>query len=119
MLANLTNRVEIVPIYYTSSNDFHLESEVKQLKDDLGKRGNGLSEKAKKEAELMGLPKSVPKATLKGHRQGITGLCFHHFYNGAKNIGANCIVPGLVKADCEKTNSILQSPTVKEDIYRI
>ena len=56
-----------------------LESEVKQLKEDLENGGNGLSEKAKKEAESMGLPKSVAKATLKGHRQGITYLCFHPF----------------------------------------
>ena len=27
-------KVEIVPIHFTSSNDFFLESEVKQLKDD-------------------------------------------------------------------------------------
>ena len=42
-----------------------LESEVKQLKEDLENGGNGLSDKAKKEAESMGLPKSVAKATLK------------------------------------------------------
>ncbi len=57
-----------------------LENEVKQLKEDLENGGNGLSEKAKKDAESMGLPKSLPKATLKGHRQGITCLCFHPFY---------------------------------------
>ena len=57
-----------------------LESEVKQLKEDLENGGKGLSDKAKKEAESMGLPKSVAKATLKGHRQGITCLCFHPFY---------------------------------------
>ena len=28
----------------------------------------------------MDLPKSIPKATIKGHRQGITCLCFHPFY---------------------------------------
>ena len=57
-----------------------LESEVKQLKEDLERGGAGLSDKAKKEAELMGLPKSIPKATIKGHRQGVTCLCFHPFY---------------------------------------
>ena len=57
-----------------------LENEVKQLKEDLERGGTGLSDKAKKEAELMGLPKSIPKATIKGHRQGITCLCFHPFY---------------------------------------
>jgi len=57
-----------------------LENEVKQLKEDLERGGAGLSEKAKKEAELMGLPKSIPKATIKGHRQGVTCLCFHPFY---------------------------------------
>ena len=57
-----------------------LENEVKQLKEDLERGGAGLSDKAKKEAELMGLPKSIPKATVKGHRQGITCLCFHPFY---------------------------------------
>ena len=57
-----------------------LENEVKQLKEDLERGGQGLSDKAKKEAELMGLPKSIPKATIKGHRQGITCLCFHPFY---------------------------------------
>ena len=57
-----------------------LENEVKQLKEDLERGGAGLSDKAKKEAELMGLPKSIPKATIKGHRQGITCLCFHPFY---------------------------------------
>ena len=57
-----------------------LENEVKQLKEDLERGGAGLSDKAKKEAELMGLPKSIPKSTIKGHRQGITCLCFHPFY---------------------------------------
>ena len=57
-----------------------LESEVKQLKEDLERGGAGLSDKAKKEAELMGLPKSIPKSTIRGHRQGITCLCFHPFY---------------------------------------
>ena len=57
-----------------------LENEVKQLKEDLENGGTGLSDKAKKEAESMGLPKSIAKATLKGHRQGITCLCFHPFY---------------------------------------
>ena len=57
-----------------------LENEVKQLKEDLERGGSGLSDKAKKEAELMGLPKSIPKSTIKGHRQGITCLCFHPFY---------------------------------------
>ena len=57
-----------------------LENEVKQLKEDLENGGKGLSDKEKKEAESMGLPKSIPKATLKGHRQGITCLCFHPFY---------------------------------------
>ena len=57
-----------------------LESEVKQLKEDLERGGAGLSDKAKKEAELMGLPKSIPKSTVRGHRQGITCLCFHPFY---------------------------------------
>ncbi len=57
-----------------------LENEVKQLKEDLERGGAGLSDKAKKEAESMGLPKSIPKATIKGHRQGITCLCFHPFY---------------------------------------
>ena len=28
----------------------------------------------------MGLPKNLAKVTLKGHRQGITFLCFHPFY---------------------------------------
>ncbi len=28
----------------------------------------------------MDLPKSIPKATIKGHRQGVTYLCFHPFY---------------------------------------
>ena len=41
-----------------------LESEVKQLKEDLERGGAGLSDKAKKEAELMGLPKSIPKSTM-------------------------------------------------------
>ena len=57
-----------------------LENEVKQLKEDLERGGAGLSDKAKKEAESMGLPKSIPKATVKGHRQGVTCLCFHPFY---------------------------------------
>ena len=57
-----------------------LENEVKQLKEDLERGAGGLSEKAKKEAELMGLPKSIPKSTIKGHRQGVTCLCFHPFY---------------------------------------
>ena len=57
-----------------------LENEVKQLKEDLERGGAGLSDKAKKEAELMGLPKSIPKSTIKGHRQGVTCLCFHPFY---------------------------------------
>ena len=57
-----------------------LENEVKQLKEDLERGGGGLSDKAKKEAELMGLPKSIPKSTVKGHRQGVTCLCFHPFY---------------------------------------
>ena len=57
-----------------------LENEVKQLKEDLERGGAGLSDKAKKEAESMGLPKSLPKATVKGHRQGVTCLCFHPFY---------------------------------------
>ena len=57
-----------------------LENEVKQLKEDLESGGKGLSDKAKKEAESMGLPKSIPKSILKGHRQGITCLCFHPFY---------------------------------------
>ena len=57
-----------------------LENEVKQLKEDLERGGAGLSDKAKKDAESMGLPKSIPKATVKGHRQGVTCLCFHPFY---------------------------------------
>ena len=57
-----------------------LESEVKQLKEDLENGGKGLSEKDKKNAESMGLPKSIPKSIIKGHRQGITCLCFHPFY---------------------------------------
>ncbi len=57
-----------------------LENEVKQLKEDLERGGNGLSDKAKKDAESMGLPKSIPKATIKGHRQGVTCVCFHPFY---------------------------------------
>ena len=51
-----------------------------QLKEDLENGGNGLSEKAKKEAESIGLPKMVAKAILKGHYQGIKCLWFHPFY---------------------------------------
>ena len=57
-----------------------LENEVKQLKEDLERGAGGLSDKAKKDAESMGLPKSIPKSTIKGHRQGVTCLCFHPFY---------------------------------------
>ena len=110
-------RVEIVPIHYTSCNDFHLESEVKQLKEDLEKGGNGLSEKAKKEAESMGLPKSLAKATLKDDRQEITCLCFHLFYKEVKNFRANCIAPALWKPTGKKLILFYKAQTVKEDIY--
>ena len=63
-----------------------LESEVKQLKEDLENGGNGLSDKAKKEAESMGLPKSVAKSTLKGHRQGITCLSFIPFIKDSHQV---------------------------------
>ena len=51
-----------------------------QIKEDLESGGTGLSDKAKKEAESMGLPKNLAKVTLKGHRQGIKCLYFHPFY---------------------------------------
>ena len=55
------------------------EAQIKQLKEDLESGGGGVGT-VKKNAESMGLPKSVAKATIKGHRQGITCLAFHPVY---------------------------------------
>ena len=79
-----------------------LESEVKQLKEDLERGGAGLSEKAKKEAELMGLPKSIPKATIKGHRQGVTCLCFHPFY---KRLASGSDDASIIIWECDEFTS--------------
>ena len=57
-----------------------LESQVKQLKEDLESGGSALSKQIKKDAEFMGLPKSLAKSTVKGHRQAVTCLAFHPFY---------------------------------------
>lgn len=58
-----------------------LETQVKQLKEDLENGGaNALNSQIKKDSEFMGLPKSIAKSTIKGHRQAITCLAFHPFY---------------------------------------
>ena len=65
-----------------------LENEVKQLKEDLENGGKGLSDKEKKEAESMGLPKSIAsiiiwecdeftqERSLKAHSDSINCLKF-------------------------------------------
>ncbi len=58
-----------------------LESEMKQLKEDLENGGGGgLLIKDKKASESMSLPRSLPKSTIKGYRQGVICVCFHSFY---------------------------------------
>lgn len=58
-----------------------LETQVKQLKEDLENGGgNALSNQIKKDSEFMGLPKSIAKSTIRGHRQAVTCLAFHPFY---------------------------------------
>ena len=55
-----------------------LETQVKQLKEDL--ESGGKRSETKKDAEFIGLPKNNPKATIKGHKQSVTCLAFHPFY---------------------------------------
>ena len=58
-----------------------LETQVKQLKEELENGGNQSNlNQIKKNSDSIGLPKSIPKSTLKGHRQAITCLAFHPFY---------------------------------------
>ena len=54
-----------------------LETQVKQLKEEVE---NGPSQSVKKEAGFVGLPKSLPKSTIKGHRQAVSCVAFHPFY---------------------------------------
>ena len=89
-----------------------LENEVKQLKEDLENGGKGLSDKEKKEAESMGLPKSIPKATLKGHRQGITCLCFHPFY---KRLASGSDDASIIIWECDE---FTQERSLKATVYR-
>ena len=58
-----------------------LENEVKQLKSDLESGGGAnMSKELKQSSDSMGLPRSVQKATIKGHRLAVTCMCFHPFY---------------------------------------
>lgn len=58
-----------------------LEQQVKQLKEDLESGGSvALANQIKKDSSVMGLPKSLAKSTIKGHRQSVTCLAFHPFY---------------------------------------
>ena len=54
-----------------------LETQIKQIKEDLE---NGTNAKNKTNELILNLPKSIPKSTLKGHKQSITCLSFHPFY---------------------------------------
>lgn len=75
--ARLEKKWNAILILQKKVND--LEAQVKQLKEDLEAGGGGAG-MAKKNAESMGLPKSLAKATIKGHRQPITCLAFHPVY---------------------------------------
>ena len=58
-----------------------LETQVKQLKEELENGGsNSLNSQIKKDSEFMGLPKSIAKSTIRGHRQAVTCMAFHPFY---------------------------------------
>lgn len=57
-----------------------LEAQAQQLKEDIESGNNSaLNNQLKKDSEFMGLPKSVPKTTIRGHRKEITCLAFHPY----------------------------------------
>ena len=58
-----------------------------------------MSEKAKKVDELMGLQKSIPKSAIKGHREGVTYLCFHPFY---KRLASGTDVASITIWECDE-----------------
>ena len=58
-----------------------------------------MSEKAKKDAELMGLAKSLPKSPIKGHREGVTCLYFHPFY---KRLASGSDDASIIIWECDK-----------------
>lgn len=58
-----------------------LEQELKQLKEDMASgSSSALQSQSQKDAAAMGLPKSLSKSTIKGHRLAVTCVCFHPYY---------------------------------------
>ena len=57
-----------------------LETNLVQLKEDLENGMNPNKNQSKKNLDSIGLPKSISKVTLRGHRKEITCLAFHPFY---------------------------------------